>query len=199
MSQPKTGRHLLFVITAILLTLTITVPVSAASKATKNKKATALYEKKAASISSKSMLESKKYVDLTGDGIKEAIFYYHPRNTGSGRKFVIYTYKKGKIKKILNDGNYGLENLIVYKKSKSFIAHGAGHGGEWYRYYKLSGGKYKKVATKRRVSVYGGSFKNGPWSYFKGADWTDTNKSEFNTIIKSIKKGKKKNIKLWYY
>lgn len=141
----KVKWYLVMIIAVFMTGLFATVPVSAASKATKNKKAVALYEKKAKKLR---YLEYKKYVDITGDGIKEAIFYYHPKNIGSGRRFVIYTYKNGKIKRILYDVNYGLMKMVVYKKSKTFIANGGGHGNTWDRYYKLSNGKYVELSRE---------------------------------------------------
>ena len=188
-------RYLLLVITTLAITLFMAIPVSAASKAANNKKAVALYEKKAVKLTH---LEAKKYVDITGDGVKEAIFYYHPSNAGSGRMFVIYTYKNGKIKKILNDSNYGLEKLIVYRKSKSFIAYGAGHGNEWYCYYKMKSGTYKEVAMKGR-SYSSPSYPNWYFTKITNSPYKgnrkELTKAEFNAAIKGVKKGKKKTIK----
>ena len=190
-------RILILMLTVIVTALLAAFPVSAASKAKKNQAAVALYEKKAGKIVN---LEARKYVDITGDGVKEAIFYYHPKNSGSGRKLVIYTYKKGKIKKILSDGNYGLIKLIVYKKSKSFIAYGAGHGNEWYRYFKMKNGKYKEAAMKARTDP---AFRKSAWyrtkitnSPYKGSR-KELTVAEFNAAVKGIKKGKKKTVKMF--
>lgn len=190
-------RYLVLLIAVLVTALFAAVPVSAASKATKNKKAVALYEKK----SKKLDLRDKKYVDITGDGIKEGIFIYNTGKSGSGRVLRIYTYKKGKIKSIFKIEAYGFSKLIVYKKSKAFILYSAGHGGETYRYYKMSNGKYKEVASKGRQGVKGGAFKNGPWEYSThgGGSYRQLSKSEFNSLIQGIKKGKKTKVKLLFY
>ena len=188
--KKKWKWYLGFLVAVLSAALFASVPVSAESKAAKNKKAVALYEKEAKRINA----WRPKYVDITGDGIKEALFYYRPKGRGgSGIDFVIYTYKNGKIKCILSDTNYGLIKIMVYKKSKSFIAYGAGHGGEWYAYFKMKSGEYKYIAEKSRRAKNGGSMTNGPWYYStgNGMSYKSLTKSQFNKKIKSIKKGKK--------
>ena len=93
--------------------------------------------------------------------------------------------------RVLNDYVYGLSKFTVYKKG--IIAYGAGHGGEWYRYYKLTNGKYKLKGVKSRVARAGGGAYNGPWAYSNGKK--TITKAAFNSAIKGIKKGKKKTVK----
>ena len=84
-------RYLVVLIAVLVTVLFATVPVSAASKATKNKKAVALYEQKAGKLK---QLYSKKYIDITGDGIKEGIFLYKPIGAGGYIfNFQILTYQ----------------------------------------------------------------------------------------------------------
>lgn len=186
----------------LLLVVFVSMPIFAESKATKNKKAIALYEKKGVELVKKSRAHVERingtYIDFTGDGVKEALFVY-PSNNGSGLDFEIYSYKNGKIRNILTDGGYGIEWFGIYKKSKSIIMYQAGHGGETYRYYKMNGGKYKYLACKYRSSRNGGSARNGSWMYATGQSLTyrSITKAEFNKAIKGVKKGKKKTIKMY--
>lgn len=182
-------RIILLLMTVLLTALFVTVPVSAASKAEKNKKADTAYDNTRQDLLEKSSGLTWKYTDLTGDGIHEFIAEYNPKIGGPAQQ-VIYTWKNGKVKCILNASVYGMNSIIVYKKSKSLIIHGAGHGGEQYVYYKLQNGKYKTIASKGRQSENGGGIKNGPWYYYD-SESSSIGKSVFNSLIKGIKKGKK--------
>lgn len=162
--------------------------VTAASVKAKNAKAHKAYKKKMSSIAKASMDCSYKYVDITGDGIHEALV-----SANVGRDFYIFTYKGGKAKKILTGGDYGLSKITIYKGSKGIITYGGGHGGETYSYYKKKGSSYKKVASRSRQSVNGGGMSNGPWYYYNGKSGS-INKAAFNKNIKGISKGKKSTI-----
>lgn len=200
MRKNKIMKILMVLLAAMLAMGLASMPAFAASKASQNKKAIALYEKKAKSL----LKETRdtvtsirgRYKDLTGDGIKECLFIY-PDKYGSGLNFRIYTYKNGKIKCILKDAGYGIEKFTVYPKSKSIIMYQAGHGGDAYRYYKMKNGKYKSIALKGRVSLKGGSERNGAWNYSTGSGKTykTMTKKQFNAKIKNMKKGKKIVIK----
>ena len=176
------GGSKIFSLAAFALLLPMAKPTYAASKTATNKAAVAKYEKKARELARKESAEGiilfKKYVDITGDGIKEAIFYFHEKNAGSSYLLKIYTYKSGKLKGLLNDGQYGLYDLYFYKKSKSFIVHGLGHGSEWYDYFKMKNGKFTRVAARSR-RVNGRTW--GKWIY----------SSKYKSKTKGIKKGKK--------
>ena len=166
--------------------------VQAASKATKNKKAKAAFSKK---LGNAEGLEVLKYKDVTGDGIVEALLECHPEGHGSGRTFRIYKYSGKKLKRIMSISEYGLSRLYYYKKSKSLILYGSGHGAEWYSYFTMKNGKYKHLAQRTRNAIKGGGMEDGPWYYSKYTK--DLTKSEFKKLVKNVKKGKSKKIKLW--
>ena len=146
---------------------------------------------KLVSVTSKYTDSSYKIVDIDKDGKVEGIAEFHAPGYGSARTFQIYKYKSGKVVRVLNDYVYGLSKFTVYKKG--IIAYGAGHGGEWYRYYKLTNGKYKLKGVKSRVARAGGGAYNGPWAYSNGKK--TITKAAFDSAIKGIKKGKKKTVK----
>lgn len=189
-------KYWMFLTILVLVTVVTSIPVSAESKASKNKKAMALYEAKGNALDQEMASRTyfkyvgKKYVDITGDGIKEALFCYRE---GSGVSLDIYTYKNGAMKQIYSGGGYGLEEITVYKKSKALIEHQLGKG-DMYEYYKLSNGEYKEVGY-RLCSV---SYTNGKWRYsLKTANGYKTiTKRRFNAAINGIKKGKKMTIKI---
>lgn len=163
-----------------------------AQAASKNEKAHAVYDKKLSKLTN---LEGYRYADVTGDKVDEALVQTH-EGGGSGRVFRIYTYKNGKAKKILETAEYGLETITFYKKSKGLILYGAGHGGEWYEYYKLKNGKFKYLAGKSRVAEAGGGMYNGPWNYYKKTK--TITKKQFKKRVNGVKKGKKKKVTLDY-
>ena len=187
----KKGFMIIVAVLCLVSVFAVTNQVQAASKASRNKKAKAAFAKK---LGKADGLEVLKYADVTGDGIVEALLECHPEGYGSGRTFAIYKYANKKVKKILYTEEYGLERLYFYKKSKSLILYGAGHGGEWYSYFTMKSGKYKFLAGRSRMSVNGGSMENGPWSYYKKTK--TIKKSAFNKAVKKVKKGKRKTIKL---
>lgn len=172
----------------------------AASLSSKNRKAHILYDKKVKAAKRISTSVQYKYADITGDGVHEAIIDYHPKNGGSGHYFCIYTYKNGKAKQLLKYGQYGLTKLSVYKKTKTIVCYGAGHGGEWYSFLKLKNGKYKEIAGKSRRGIAGGWDKNMPWGYWKG-NYQSITKKEYTSITQKMKKGKVKKYDLtkWGY
>ena len=181
-------KRYLVLIAVLVTVLFATVPVSAASKATKNKKAVALYEQKAGKLK---QLYSKKYIDITGDGIKEGIFLYKPIGAGGYIfNFQILTYQKGKVKKLYKSTLVHPSKMIIYKKSKSFIVYGIGSGVEMYDYYRFDkkNKKYKHIAEKNRLS-YGR--RKGPWDYYSKRK---ISKEDFKNLTKGINTGKKKKI-----
>ena len=188
----KRGFMIIVAVLCLVSVFAVTNQVQAASKASRNKKAKAAFAKK---LGKADGLEVLKYADVTGDGIVEALLECHPEGYGSGRTFAIYKYANKKVKKILYTEEYGLERLYFYKKSKSLILYGAGHGGEWYSYFTMKSGKYKFLAGRSRMSINGGSMENGPWSYYKKTK--TIKKSAFNKLVKKVKKGKRKTIKMW--
>lgn len=196
----KANRHICKMILSILLAAVLLIPVSgysavdvqAASTSTKNKKAVKLYDKKTNTLKAKSQYVWYKYVDVTGDGVKEAVINYKLKTEGGSSSTVcVYKYSSGKIKRILKISNYGFSKVISYKKSKGLVLYSAGHGSESYQYFKMSGGKYKYKGMKSRIAKNGGSYYNGPWYYYN-ASASRIKKAKFKSLINGIVSGKAK-------
>ena len=200
MSTKKKG--LLISMICLISACFLTVPgVQAASVEKINKQADSKYTVKMKAIRKKSQAMIRyKYVDITGDGIHEALVEYKPKTQGgSSQTFDVYTYKNGSVKRILTTTEYGLSRCIYYRKAGSLIIYGAGHGGEWYRYYKLnSSGKYRYTAQKSRVAIAGGGGWNGSWSYYKGGtSVTSITAKKFKSLITGCKVGQRKAFRTW--
>ena len=183
----------LFLLLAVLVAGT---SVQAASVAKTNKKADKAFDAKLAALRTESAFPlSYAYVDLTGDGIHEALVEHRPSGIGgSGSTFAVFAYEKGAVKQLLSIDEYGLTKCTYYTKTKTLIAYGAGHGGEWYRAYQLKSNKYKAIAQKTRTAKAGGAAENGPWKYTKGKSETQTTKSKYTSLMEKLKKGKKKTV-----
>lgn len=200
--QTKVTRHILCAVITLFL-LTLVVPVTTVKAASTNKKADAAFNTKLKALrgSSQSAL-SYGYVDITGDGIHEALVEYKPFSlSGSGRQFDVYAYKNGSVKRILTIQEYGLSKVIYYKSVGSLILYGSGHGGQWYSYYKLkSNGKYGFKLQRARTAIAGGSSANGSWSYYKngtGSSVTPISEKSFKKAVAKLETGKKKSFKAW--
>ena len=154
------------------------------AESTANKNAKNAYEKYVNVAKNSGRGYFVAYKDITGDGVVEMLLSYHPECTGSGYRDQLFTYKNGKAKKLYQEDEYGLDKLTRY--SNGLVCHGAGHGNEWYKYYKMSGGKYKLVAMKARTT-------NGKWNYSNGKG-TTYSKSKFSSIKNEIKTGKARSI-----
>ncbi len=189
MTKTLKKRILAAVLAALMLLIplaeVLTPTAEAATKAAINKKAKKLYKKQLDKLNRPDITYYVyKYIDVTGDGIVEALVEYHPAG-GSGRKFVIYSYDAGKLVKLCTVGEYGLDRIYFYKNG--FIMHTAGHGHEGCRYYKKSAdGKFRMAAMKGRLSE-------------DGAEWVYTNrhgnevtKATFDRLTRKIKAGSRK-------
>lgn len=161
-----------------------------ASKSTLNARAEKAYIKKVNSLKQQKNkpIEERRF-DFNWDGINDLLVFYRTFSGGSGFSYDIYTYKSKKVKKLLSFDAYGVESIRIYKKSKGIVVHGAGHGGEWYRYYKKKGSKYKFAGMKGRQT-----YPVGKWYYSKNQEMT---KKQFNKAIKGIQKGKKRIFDLY--
>lgn len=195
-------RALMISVICMICASFIAVPgVQAATVAQTNKKADQKFNSKMKSIRKNSQFSIRyKYVDITGDGIHEALVEYKPKTQGdSSQKFDVYTYKSGKVKRILTTTEYGLSKCTYYRQAGSLIVYGAGNGREWYRYYKLqSNGKYKYITQKTRTAIAGGSVSNGPWQYYKGGSTlTKITAKKFNNLNAGLKKGKRLAFSKW--
>lgn len=139
------------------------------------------------------MKVSVGYADLDGNGVKELICTYKPKDVqGSGERQAIYTYKGGKVKRIFKCDTGVLGDFTYSQKSDSISYNRTGHGGELIQYYKLKDGKYKEVASKVRQSVKGGAVKTGKWKYsvVKDSKSKTVKKATFTKKISSLQKGK---------
>ena len=199
--QTNVTRHILYAVITLFL-LTLVVPVSTVKAASTNKKADAAFNTKLKALRGSSQSVYYGYVDITGDGIHEALVEYKPFSIGgSGQQFDVYAYKDGSVKRILSTQEYGLSKVIYYKSVGSLILYGSGHGGQWYSYYKLkSNGKYGFKVQRARTAIAGGSATNGPWSYYKngtGASVTPISEKSFEKAVAKLETGKKKSFKAW--
>lgn len=168
------------------------VRVDAASVISANSKANAKYSKKL-----KSLLDSGnyrgieyKFVDITGDGINEALFLLAPKKSGSTVVFRIFDYDSatGKIKRILNCRGKYLKKLLVYKSNKTFILEYSGKGAKEYDYYSMKKGVYVLDAYKLRPAS------SNVWQYYN-KNGKQISESSFNTLINGVKYGKRTIIK----
>lgn len=199
----KTKKRVLMISALCLIcTCFLALPqVQAATIAQTNKTADKKYNSKMKAIRKKSQFSIRyKYVDITGDGIHEALVEYKPKTQGgSSQTFDVYTYKSGKVKRILTTTEYGLSRCIYYRRAGSLIVYGTGHGGEWYRYYRLqSNGKYKYVTQKARTAIAGGNAVNGPWQYYRGGSTlTKITARKFKSLNANLTKGKRLAFSKW--
>ena len=172
----------------------ITVSPLKASISKKNSKARKKYNSYLKKIKKRYGGVSYAMLDLTGDGIVDLIADYISER-GSGNYFKIYTCKSGKLKCIYDGGEYGLGKLLFYKKTKTLIMKTEGHGGQSVSYYKYNGKKFKEVASAgRHMNDYSEEYSD--WGYTDMRSYEEIGKSEFNSIVKPLKKGSKKVIKL---
>lgn len=185
----------LIVILAVSITISLilfTKVTHAASLSAKNQKAHTVYLKKLRKLGKNGA--SYKFVDLTGDGLHEALAEYDPGNMGSGRYFEIYTYKKGKAVRILKFAEYGLTKVMSYPKTKAVVIYCSGHGGEHYEYFRYKGGKYSYVAGKGRSTMKSSS----SWNYYRSNNnYTSYSQNTFLTKVKKLTVGKKKTYSVW--
>lgn len=185
------------IILAVSITISLmlcTKVTHAASLSSKNQIAHTAYLKKLSKLGKNGA--SYKFVDLTEDGIHEALAEYSPGNMGSGRYFEIYTYKKGKAVRILKFEEYGLTKVISYPKTKAVVIYCTGHGGEHYEYFQYKNGKYSYVAGKARSTMKSSS----SWNYYRKPginNYTSYSKNTFSSKVKKLTVGKKKNYSVW--
>ena len=176
-------KKLIILITTILIT---TFALSTATYASTNQKADAAYKKEIKKFSKTVKSTWYKLIDITGDGVHEAIVFGKSKY-GSGNAWKIYGYKNGNVTLLFDGGEYGLDKIVVYKKTKSFYYHKAGHGFETYAYYQLKNGKYQLVCSKGRSQMEGSS-----WGY--GDSQKEITKSQYKKLVNSLSKGKAKKL-----
>lgn len=172
-------------ITMLLLVFTVFSPffmktARADSASAVNRRALTAYQKKYNTLRRQSRYIANRHLDVTGDGVQELLVERLPGG-GSGYILEIYTYKNGTVRQILAHSEYGLEKIVIYKKTGTLVFYGAGHRGvSWARYFRLRSGKYRLTAEKHN----GG----GSWKYF--VNDRKASKSNYNNTTTSLKKGK---------
>ncbi len=129
--------------------------------------------------------------DLTGDGIAELIADYHNSKDGSGNRFKIYTFKKGKAKCIFNSGEYGMYSLEYYNNNyNALVMSCAGHGGSYDAYYYFNGKKFEWAAESSQ-SDYSDEV------YYRTVDYPEeATEAEFDEIADLITDGNESEITL---
>jgi hypothetical protein len=152
------------------------------------------YVKKAKSLAKqvKSKLAHYKFVDVYGSSVPEMLCVTKS-DYGSGSNLYIYTYTNNKVKLLLEDGLYGDDGYKFYKKTKSFILHRSGHGGDAYIYYQMKGSKYTAAMTKGRymsptTSLY------SSWSYYDSVAKKNISKTTFTKKAKKMQVGNCKKV-----
>lgn len=127
------------------------------------------------------------YADLDGNGVKELICTYKPRNVlNSPDRQIIYTYKDKRVKCLFDYLGIPSYKLTYSQKSNSFSAPCLVKGQKRTTYYKLKNGKYHETASK----YY--SVETGKWHYSvtKGSKSKAVKKATFAKKISSLQKGK---------
>lgn len=184
----KKLRKIMFMVIVFVLCITA-VPVEAQAASSKNKKAHKAYQKQLKKDKKKYRSGKEKlkyaYKDLNGDGIDELItepdFGYCSQ--------IIYTYKGGKVKKLIEVGQG--EFTQYYKKNRVLHYYGSHMSNSHDEYYKFQNNKYKCVAHKdvefdwnmeTEEEIYTTSY------YVKGKK---VDKKVYTSYIKKLTKGDK--------
>ena len=133
-----------------------------------------------------------RYVDMTGDKVDELLVTHDDISHAARTVINVYKYKKGKAVRVADLNEYGVNKLVMYKKTKAFIIACEGHGNKTCDYYKYSKkrGKFVRVASKGTYMNEYGNY--GSWAY-SGKN-SAISKARFNAIVKKLKKGKRVNL-----
>ena len=134
-------------------------------------------------------LQSHVFFDVDGDGVRELLTEFG-NNKERDKKLTVYSYRKGKVKTMLDRSEYGVVSIKSYDKTGSMELLSRGNGMEEYRYYKLKSTGYSKKASSKRRSAAGGAYSDGQWFYYSSGDYDSISQSEYNKITRSMKKGK---------
>lgn len=156
----KTLKKIAVLLIVLILAVELTavsqeVNVSAAgTKTVKNKakKAYKSYARRYLSSSSYPYGSSKLY-DINRDGIPEMLFNYM---AGVRSGYKIYTYKKGKVIKMLDATGAGGIYRNAQKK-QIYISFSNGAANSWFTCYKMKGKKLVKVRKYRSSSGFKGT------------------------------------------
>lgn len=174
----------------IVFALCITaVPLQTEAASSKNRKAHKAYKRQLKKDKKKYRSGKEKikyaYKDLNGDGIDELIT--EPEYGYCSQ--IIYTYKGGKVKKLVEVGQG--EFMKYWRKNKVLYYYG-GHGdSEYDEYYKLQNNKYRRIAYKAVVFDYNMETDEEIYTtsyYVKGKK---VDKRTYTSYIKKLTKGEK--------
>lgn len=156
-------------------------------KGLSNKEIHALYKKKIKKIKDIEEFEKIKYIDLTGDGLDEAIVVGHSVYGYDEISVYVFTCKDRAVKTMLEEVAYGL-GITLYKKTKALLGDTAGHGIQSEHLWKLEGDKYRYVAARYRETVAAGGDYDGPWEYYDGNN-NEISEKRYNEIRNELVKG----------
>ena len=200
---------LIMILFCIMLTQVIpgnqfTLETNASSIKKTTKKAKASYMRKINKLSKNYKLPVfYKVVNIIGNKVPELMVIYEENNYVD-EYLVVYTYKKGKIQRLLktyfdnpyNDeyysedysGNTGY--ITLYKKTKTFVIITGSPGNEYFHYFKYFDGKFRLKAIA--------NYSDGGDSYQNSHEKT-IHRSRFRGIVRKLEKGKKTiyNYKNW--
>ena len=160
--------------------------VNAASIKKTTKKAKKLYKKKIESISYENGGCSYKITNIVGNAVPELLVSYIKGGERHG-SFVIYAYKRGKLKKLLSTENDNLK-VYLYKKTKTLMVYDSYHDYHVYQYYRYSSGKYRLKVSDCYNDVV------DPFHWYENSKGNRISKSKYKKTVKKLKKGKKKNL-----
>ena len=134
-------------------------------------------------------LQTYTFYDVDGDGVNELLTESGSSKTRE-KNLKIYSYRKGKVKKMLDRTEYGVVSVKSYDQTRSMVLHLRGNGTEEYRYYDLGSSGYSKKASQRRRSAAAGAYSDGQWFYYSSGDYDTLTQSEYNKVTAAMKKGK---------
>lgn len=134
-------------------------------------------------------LQTYTFYDVDGDGVKELLTESGSSKTRE-KNLKIFSYRKGKVKTMLDRTEYGVVSVKSFDKTRSMELHLSGNGTEEYRYYSLRSTGYSKKASQRRRSAAAGAYSDGQWFYYSSGDYDTLTQSEYNKITSAMEKGK---------
>ena len=163
-----------------------------------NKKAKSAYDQLIASKRKSSSSIAKKYIDITGDGINEALMICDSKSDSTMACFYVYSYSGGRLSCLLQEEgkhrNMPAE-IIAYPGAKALVTYGYFDGHEQYGYYALKSGMYNMMAGRSRYSKKVGGEYDGPWSYSSRSG--SLTKSQFDSMVNPLLIGPKKSFSIY--
>ena len=127
-----------------------------------------------------------KFVDITGDNVPEVLTKYIKKNRRHGN-LDVYTYKKGKIKRILHIQNDNLK-IYLYRKTKTLLVYDSYHDYRDCSFYQYSN-KKMRLKAKKCTNTAGETL-----NWYENQNGRHISKKKYNRIVKKLKKGNRKNL-----